>query len=334
MSNVVYLNRSLSYVDFDSQYFQAKNKFYLFLQFDVGKSLGIESDRVQPRESPRISIVNLACVLTLTSTNNTEKREITMVLPTIVDPLQTYVTLGSNLTFYKQIGRVELENLLEWRRGGDVTLRWSFHGNGLTSINDRTVLLAFAYDPNHNFTPPHISQNKWDAIIRKCKLDDKVVIEHSLSIPEDLHQKKNQFVNKILNDVVTMSRNLNNAKDRLRKATNASDYKAIMGDVKSSLDLIRNLQIDQTTAIAFFVDTKTFTDIDMGGAEKAALEVIGRLKAIIGNLYKISSKPAHAEPEKRGLKFELNPDREDALFVFESAVCILRYFLEKFKKLY
>jgi hypothetical protein len=333
MANVVYLNKSLSYVDFNPQYNQAKDRFYLSIQFFVKKYLRIESNILQSMKTPRISIISSTLVLTLTSSHNKEKKEIIMRLPTDADPLQLNISLGSNLTFYKRIDRLELENLLEWRKGGDVTLSWLFYGNGLTGINGHTILSALAYDSNLSFTPPHISQNKWDFIVRNCRLDDKYIIEHSLSIPENLHQKKNQFLKQVLYDVTTMSTNLNNAKDRIRKANNTSDYKAVMGDVKSSLDSIRNLQISPTNAKQFLVDSKTFVDRDVGGGEKAALEVIGRLKEIMEHIYKISSKPAHTGLEKRGLKFEMNPDREDALFVFESSLCILRYFIEKFKKL-
>jgi hypothetical protein len=77
--------------------------------------------------------------------------------------------------------------------------------------------------------------------------------------------------------------------------------------------------------------SNTFIDIDVGGAEQAALEVIGRLKNIIVHIYQISSKPAHIQ--RGGLRFQMNADKEDALFLFESSVCILKYFIEKFKKL-
>jgi hypothetical protein len=87
MANVVYMNKSISYVDFDSHYDQATNKFYLSIQFFVRDHLRIESDTVHPTETPRISIVNLMCVLELTSSNNNERREIIMKLPTDIDPL-------------------------------------------------------------------------------------------------------------------------------------------------------------------------------------------------------------------------------------------------------
>ncbi len=216
MANVVYLNRSLSYFDIDSHYDHPRNRFYLSIQFDVRERLRIESDIVRPIET-RISIINLTFVLTLTSSNNNEKKEIIMTLLTQFDPLQLYITLGSNVTFYKQIDRSELENLLEWRRGGDVTVKWSFYGNGLADMNGHTILVTLSF--------------------------------------------------------------------------------------------VR------------------------GGGEAAALEIMGRIKSIMENIYKISSKPAHTELERGGLKFEMNTDKEDALFVFESSVCLLTYFLEKFKKL-
>jgi hypothetical protein len=60
---------------------------------------------------------------------------------------------------------------------------------------------------------------------------------------------------------------------------------------------------------------------------------MGRIKCIMENIYEISSKPAHTGLKKGGLKFDTSPDREDALFVFESSLCLLEYFMEKFKKL-
>lgn len=98
-----------------------------------------------------------------------------------------------------------------------------------------------------------------------------------------------------------MVMNLNNAKDRIRKASNASDYKAVMGDVKSSLDSIKNLPVTPINAKQFFIDSRTFTDRDLGGGQKAALEVIARIKSVMEHIYEISSKPAHTELKKGGI---------------------------------
>jgi hypothetical protein len=69
------------------------------------------------------------------------------------------------------------------------------------------------------------------------------------------------------------------------------------------------------------VDSRTFTDRDLGGGQKAALEMIGRIQSIMEHIYEISSKPAHTGLKKGGLKFEMNPDKE-ALFVFESSLSV------------
>jgi hypothetical protein len=76
-----------------------------------------------------------------------------------------------------------------------------------------------------DLVPPHISQNKWDLIVTKCKLDDKFISEYPLSIPDSLRQKTSPFLNQILSDLTSMVINLNNAKDRIRKESNTSDYK-------------------------------------------------------------------------------------------------------------
>jgi hypothetical protein len=217
MTNVVYLNRSITYFDLDSEYYPSKNRFYISIQFEVKQRLKMESGVIGPIEAGRISISNLTCVLVLTSSNNKEKREIIMRLPTDIDPRQTHIRLGTNLNFYKQIDQSELEKLMDWRRGGDVSLGWSFYGAGLIDMTDRAIPTQLSSDQNLSFTPPHINQNKWDSILKKCRLDDKYLFEHSLSIPGDLHQKKNRFLNKMLNDVTTMSNNLNSAKDRIRR---------------------------------------------------------------------------------------------------------------------
>ncbi len=135
MTNVVYLNRSITYFDLDSDYDQVKNIFYISIQFEVKQRLNMESDVIRPIAAERIAICNLTCVLVLTSSNNTEKREIVTRLPTDIDPRQTHISLRTNLNFYKQIDQAELENLMDWRRGGDVSLEWSFHGDGLIVIN-------------------------------------------------------------------------------------------------------------------------------------------------------------------------------------------------------
>ncbi|MGC1132865.1 MAG: hypothetical protein WA941_08580 [Nitrososphaeraceae archaeon] len=298
----------------------------------MDKSPIIEST-VPPIKVSRISIVNLVCILKLRSSNNQQEKEIVMKLPTSQDPIQMNISLGSNLTFYKEIKPLELESLLKWRRGGDVTLSWTFRGNGLADINRKAILLELSYDPDSSFVSPQISQNKWDLMLNRFGLEDKFLSEHSISIPENLGHKHSQFLNQILSDLTTMTVNLNNAKDRIRKASNASDYKAVMGDVKSALDSIKNFSITPVNAKEFLVDSMTFMDRDSGGGEKAALEVMGRIKDIMENIYEISSKPAHTGLKKGGLKFDMSPGREDALFVFESSLCLLEYFMEKFKKL-
>jgi hypothetical protein len=248
MASKVYLNRSLSYVDINPQYDHATNKCYIIFQLFVGKSPIIEST-VPPIKVSKISIVNLICTLKLKSSNNEEKKEIVMKLPTKQDPIQLNISLGSNLTFYKEIKPLELESLFEWRRGGDIALTWIFRGNGLADINGKTRLLELSYDPDSSFVSPNISQNKWDLMLNRCGgLKDKFISEHSISIPENLGHKNSQFLNQILADLTTMMINLNNAKDRIRKASNASDYKAVMGDVKSALDSLKNFSVTTVNA--------------------------------------------------------------------------------------
>ena len=107
MTNVVYLNRSMTYFDLDSEYDLVKNRFYVSIQFEVKQRL-----KMGPIIAERIAISSLTCVLVLTSSNNIEKREIVMRLPTDIDPRQTHISLGTNLNFYKQIDQAELENLM------------------------------------------------------------------------------------------------------------------------------------------------------------------------------------------------------------------------------
>jgi hypothetical protein len=178
-----------------------------------------------------------------------------------------------------------------------------------------------------------MTQKDWDSIIKRGNLDKKFFREFSLSFPSSLNNKNNPFLKQIIGDINTKMIKLNEAKDRLRKSNDMSDYKAVMSDVKSSLDSIKNYTINPTNAENFLVESNTFVDIDPTGGISAATEVLGRIRSIMEHIYKISSKPVHTQLEKSNIRFMMNPDKEDALFVFSLSLCMLDYFLEKFKKL-
>lgn len=91
MTSIVNLNRSLYYVDISSHYDHAANKCYLLFQLYVERSLVIESDTVPSIKISRISIVNLMCTLKLRSFNNKQEKEVTMKLPTVLDPIQSNI---------------------------------------------------------------------------------------------------------------------------------------------------------------------------------------------------------------------------------------------------
>ena len=329
MSHYVSLNKFLSYSYLNLYNDQINNKIYFNLLFDVGKSIEIENRNGKPIKTNNIFIVNLVCIISLESSNNNIKREFVFHR----DFKQTYLTFGSNILFNYELTEFRLEELINWRNGGNVTIKWNFYGNGLTEENNKILLINFTNSFESGFIFPQMTQNEWNSIIKQANLDKKFIREYSLSLPSSFNNKNNPFLKQIFLDLNTMAIKLNEAKDRLRKSNDTSDYKAVMGDVKSSLDSIKNFTISQTNAEQFLVKTNTFADTDLNGGLMAATEVLGRIKNIMEHTYKISSKPVHTTLEKSNIKFTMNPSSEDALFVFELSLSMLNYFIEKFKKL-
>jgi hypothetical protein len=123
---------------------------------------------------------------------------------------------------------------------------------------------------------------------------------------------------------------LNDAVIKLRESRNSSDYKAVLGEIKGSLESIKDYQIDPSTSGNFLTQARTFKDIDPDGGLKASNEVMGRINGIIKSVYMMASKSLHTENE--GIKFSMHPDREDALLMLEISLSVYKYLIAKSKK--
>lgn len=321
------LNKQITFNKFKPYYDENSDELFLELQFSVNQNMQIKN-KDSSLDTDSVTIINVVCVLSLYSTKNPAKKEIHMY----PDPRYMQINLGSSISFLSKTDQSQIERLLEWRHGGDVRVCCRFYGHGLANVNNRLLLVALT-SITTDLTNVCIGEDEWESIADKSGLNNKFIAEFDTSIPDSFRNKNNQFVNQALTDLETMAFYLNNAKDRVRKARNISDYKSIMGDVKSSLDSVKGISITSTTGRDFLVLSGTVSDLDLGTADKAANDIVGRIKDIMEQIYKISSKPAHTTLERSKLRFTLIPDREDALFVLESSLCILKYLIDKCKKL-
>ena len=326
-SRFIDLNKQILFDRFKPYYDESSNELFLELRFSVNQKMQIRN-KGSYLKTDSITIINLVCVLSLHSTKNIARKEIYMY----PDPRYMQINLGSNISLLSKTDHYQIERLLKWRNGGDVHIGCRFYGHGLTTVNNKLLLVALTSGTS-DLTNVCIGEDEWESIVDKSGLNNKYIVEYDTSIPENFRNKGNQFVNQVITDLEAMSFYLNNAKDRIRKARNISDYKSIMGDVKSSLDSIKDISIRSTTGRDFLVLSGTVSDLDPGTGDKAPNDIIGRIKSIIEQIYKISSKPAHTTLEKTKQRFTLMPDREDALFVLESSLCILKYLIDKSKKL-
>ena len=182
------------------------------------------------------------------------------------DPRYMQINLGSSISFLSKTDQSQIERLLEWRHGGDVRVCCRFYGHGLTIVNNRLLLVALT-SITSDLTNVCIGEDEWESIVDKSGLNNKFIAEFHTSIPDNFTTKNNQFMNQVLTDLETMAFYLNNAKDRVRKARNISDYKSIMGDVKSSLDSIKGTSIKPTTGRDFLALSGTVSDLDLGTAD-------------------------------------------------------------------
>lgn len=308
-------------------YNKEKDKVELRILFDFYRSFEIEY-KEKIFYSREIIVHNLTCSVTFLSSNNSNPKKY------VFQRDHGYNTLNGagNVLFSHDFADQELEELLEWRSGGVVTIKWHLSGNGLVELNNNIipVNLITYYDSNYPFSI--IKEVQWTDIVNCARLDKKYIAIFPLTYPDSIKGKTNPFLSQISTDLNTMITKLNDAVKRLRKSSNSSDYKSVLIEIKGALESIKEYEINPSTSGKFLMETKTFKDIDIDGGLTASNEVMGRIKGIMEHVYKISSKSIHVELERKGKKFSMEPDKEDALLMLEISLSIYRYFIEKSKK--
>ncbi len=115
-----------------------------------------------------IMLYNLVCYVTLTSSNNSVKKDLIFQR----DSKQNYLVNPGNVLLSCVIKEYEIEKLVKWRNAGIVTIKWQFYGSGQVEqdSNIHLVNLTTFYDTNFNF--PIINDIQWTEIINQTGLND------------------------------------------------------------------------------------------------------------------------------------------------------------------
>ena len=79
-----------------------------------------------PHHPNEIMLYNLVCYVTLTSSNNSVKKEPIFQR----DSKQNYLVNSGNVLLRCVLKKYEIEKLVKWRNAGIVTIKWQFYGSG------------------------------------------------------------------------------------------------------------------------------------------------------------------------------------------------------------
>jgi predicted nucleotide-binding protein len=199
----VNLNNSITFCHINPYFDKVKNKVELNILFDIHQSFELESTDVSSVYSNEIILHNLACTVTLKSSDNVSTKEYLFEK----DPRENRISNGDNLLLTRVFDNHELKDLIKWRVGRIVTIRWQFFGNGQAEIDGNTYLvnLTSFYDRSSIF--PVINDEQWEQIIKLKEVNNNEI----MNTQSDKDGKNAQ--SRMLDDLLNYTQAIRKSKD-------------------------------------------------------------------------------------------------------------------------
>jgi hypothetical protein len=224
--------------------------------------------------------------------------------------------------------------------GETVIIEWKINGYAPVINSSYRDLPITSFDVSNSLDDPsrwpHIDPTEYNSkILQRLGLEEKFLAEFPLQIPAAItaYPSLPPAINGMQMDLNTLVTNLKNAVKILRNSRSTNDYRQVMDQVKTSVDAMRKYIQKNKTELAkeIFIDTGVIANVDPGGGDKAAEDVVEKFGVIMENIYQISSKPAHVthRPGQPPGRFNFVPESSDAEFVLTIALASARYLMDK-----
>jgi hypothetical protein len=312
--------------------FPSRPKFQFILKFKMHRNVRIRFDQRDEIDANELILIDAICSLSL---RTSQSRNIIKLDLYRQDDRRMYT--NGYYFFSTFIRAQDAESLARIIKGETIILGWEIRGYASVVRLDKSLpIMRFCVNNWNDEMWPSISPDEYlNNILKKLGLDNKYMVEFPFEIPSSIksHSGLPTGINGLLSDLLTLVNYLETAISIIRNPRSTNDYRQVMDLVKSSVDSIRSNVKNNRIIISkeLFIDTGIITNIDPGGGDKAAEEIIEKVGDIMESIYQIASKPAHTKPRKGQpqLRFNISPEEADAQFVLVVGLASSKYLIEK-----
>lgn len=246
--------------------------------------------------------------------------------------------LNGITTFVTKLTAIDIVKLTEWRRGRRIFLKWQIQGYGTVLVNGIYKVVSInesnLIDGNNL---PQLNTNDFESkILQKTNLSNEFIIGFPIGEQINNQNKLSNELQSFYQELDICISNLEIAVKEFRNSNSINGYKLTMVNIKSALDSIRKYSNKKQLGKTILIDNGIIGNIDTGGADIAAEEIMDDLFSIMDKIYQIVSKPGHTQTRKsqqnpKPLKFTVAPDKEETLFCLTVSLAALKYLLERLK---
>ncbi|KXA95214.1 hypothetical protein AKJ36_01235 [candidate division MSBL1 archaeon SCGC-AAA259I07] len=238
------------------------------------------------------------------------------------------VHTGEYLIFEAKINPRDIKEIDKFRSGRSLEAKVELWGNAVVSDEngEKQVIdrISRRSTSKVTITPSQFQKDFFE----KVKLGGREVIEVQYEFPEIIEEKAPSEMREPVKALRGTFNALKKSRGELESAKTASDYRSILGDVRSSLDSLRS-EIKKIGDYLYY-ETSTFRG---GGAKKASKRMARDLGDAIGAIYQITSKSGHSTTAKKPKKmWEFRPKKEDVEPILAALSMILQHILDKLEK--
>jgi hypothetical protein len=327
--------RAIKYIDLDVSSLggiSSQPIYELNVCFALTRSITLRSqDSSDPLGSSHdLALLNTTCEL---SFENSNQERIIHLRPT----QDARLYLNGNTIFSTRINPQDAEHLNAWRNGKAVLLKWRILGYVavIDSSNARSLPIFWLdvsnKSDNRNALPSLDTNAFTSKILTPLKLSNNFIEEFPLEIPDVIKKTTGlpPGISGLQSDLYLLAEHLNSAVEVIRNAKTGYDYRHVMDEVKSSLDSIRNYKNKNDLGKELLVETGIIGNTDPNAGNLASGDVMDKFFKIMDNAYWIASKPAHTKLKGSSLRFSMNPDKTEAIFVLTVALASARFLIQR-----
>jgi hypothetical protein len=233
-----------------------------------------------------------------------------------------------NIVFFKNIYKQDIEHLSRW--ANNRTLSIGLETSGVARVEES--LLEFqlgSADGQFKLGP-----DEFDSIfLKNTGLQYVYTREFELSSPLINNLSSRPPLYELYDYICNLQNNLEHALRIFRISGDPLEVLALIRQQLDSIKGLKNKPIVMDIARELYISTKIFVDLgtSVGGADKAAKEIVDQLFTIFEVLFDFSSKAAHTKTKNQSQMYKMTPHYDDAEFSLTLALSLTNYLINRIR---